>query len=64
MDRGGDLWGPKNKLTGALSASEVMVVKGAAKAALAVNTGIAESGGSSSDMFVAPLERKVTATPA
>lgn len=46
-------------MIGVVSAMEVMVVKGAAKAALAVSTGIAENGSSSNDMFAVDLNKNI-----
>lgn len=50
-------------MIGVLSARKVMNVTGVAKAALAVNNGIADSGGSSRDMFVADLDEKADGNP-
>lgn len=48
----------RENLVGVVSASEVMVLKRAAKASIDVNTNIAEKGGVSSGIFVADLDRK------
>lgn len=46
-------------MMGVLNAREVIAVKRASTAALAVSTSIAESGGLSSDMFVVDMNEKV-----
>lgn len=56
MKLSGDFWGASDSLVGVASAEKIMFVKGASKASLVIKTGIAEEGGSSSDVFIVDLD--------
>lgn len=53
-----DFWGANDTLIEVLSAREVMVVNITMKASLIVNSGTAENGSSSNDMFVVDVDEK------
>lgn len=58
VERSKDFWEARENLIGVLSARKIMAVKRAARAALSINTEIAEDGTPSTDMAVLNLNEK------